>query len=682
MTWQAGSVSEDPGPGLLGSRVRQARARAFVGREPEMAVLEAALRGDDGAASVVFVHGPGGIGKTMLLRRVAERAGRYGRTVVEVDGRMAGRSSQMLEAAARPATTAHRALLIIDTFEQCQWLETWLRDRFLAGLPADAVVVVAGREPPDPQWVIDPGWAEVVTVLKLAPLAREPAAALLAATGLTVRQRDAVLRFAGGNPLVLSLAAAVAAPTGGDVTWTPSAEVLPTLLSKLVGDVPSPAHRRALTVAARAFTTDEDLLRAVLGDDDRTDPAALFTWLATLPYVESVGAGVRPHDAVREALTADLRWRNAAEDDEVRTRLRNRLLRRVREVAAPDALSAMAGLAYVDRDTPRIANVYLWDGRDRVESTPLLPADLPVALAMVRDREGAESAAIARHWYERQPAGFALYRAVDTGEPVGVTARLVLTAPRPEDLDADPVVAAAWRHCQRVEPLAEGQHVAIRRFTVEARESTRPGAVTDLASWQSLAAICRSTGLAYAFVVHRDTEFWRTWLGTTTDEIDETPSVGGHAYAVFVNDWRYLTFERYWEWVIDRDPAAGPEPAAPELDRAAFDDAVREALGLWRRRGGLAGSPLAATGLVTRPAEDVDTALRATVRSALEGMRADQRTLRGHDAVVATYLSASTTQQAAARRLGVPFSTYRRHLKSGIEELSERLWKAARHGGR
>lgn len=682
MTWQSGPVTKDLGPGLLGNRVRQARARAFVGREAEIAVLDAALRGEEGEASIVFVHGPGGIGKTMLLRRAAELAEHEGRTVVEVDGRVSGRSTEALEAAARPAATAHRPLLIIDTFEQCQWLETWLRDRVLAGLPADAVVVMAGREPPDPQWVIDPGWAAVVTVLKLAPLAREPAAALLAATGLTARQRDDVLRFAGGNPLVLSLAAAVAAPTGGNVTWAPSAEVLPTLLSKLVGDVPSPMHRRALTVAARAFTTDEDLLRAVLGDDDRADPAALFTWLATLPYVESVEAGVRPHDAVREALTADLRWRNPAEDDEVRTRLRNRLLRRVRDVPSPDALSAMAGLAYVDRDTPRIAHVYLWDGRDRVESTPLPPEDLPAALAMVRDREGEESATIARHWFERQPEGFALYRAVDTGEPVGVTARLVLTAPRHEDLDADPVVAAAWRYCQRVEPLAEGQHVAIRRFTVAAREDLQHGAVTDLASWQSLATICRSSDLAYAFVVHRDTEFWRTWLGTTTDEIDETPVVGGRAYAVFVNDWRYLTFERYWESVVDHDPAAAPEPAALELGRVAFDDAVREALRLWRRRGGLAGSPLARTGLVSPSAEDVDTVLRAVVRRTLEGMRTDRRAARGHDAVVATYLGASTTQQAAAHRLGVPFSTYRRHLKSGIEELTDRLWKAARHGAR
>jgi DNA-directed RNA polymerase specialized sigma24 family protein len=52
--------------------------------------------------------------------------------------------------------------------------------------------------------------------------------------------------------------------------------------------------------------------------------------------------------------------------------------------------------------------------------------------------------------------------------------------------------------------------------------------------------------------------------------------------------------------------------------------------------------------------------------------------VRGHDAVVATYLTGTPTQQAAARRLGLPFSTYRRHLKEGLQELSDRLWQVYR----
>ncbi|MGV9356485.1 AAA family ATPase [Streptomyces misionensis] len=60
----------------------------FTGRTAELAVFRAALAGDEGAPAVLFVHGPGGIGKSMLLRRFAAEARAAGRQVLEIDGRI------------------------------------------------------------------------------------------------------------------------------------------------------------------------------------------------------------------------------------------------------------------------------------------------------------------------------------------------------------------------------------------------------------------------------------------------------------------------------------------------------------------------------------------------------------------------------------------------------------------
>lgn len=671
------SVSDGTGR-FLGQRVRRARARAFVGRERELALAASVLRGEVDA-SVLLVHGPGGIGKTMLLRQVADRGEQLGRPVVEVDGGTAGRSTSEFEAAAQPAADQARPVLLVDGFEQCRGLETWLRDRFLPRLPADAVVVIAGREPPDLEWSVDPGWSRVVRVIALEPLDRSSSAAVLTSGGLAPHHQETVLRFAAGNPLVLSLAAAVGPPPADgtvrdDATWRPSVEVLRTLVSRLVGEVPSPAHRQALDVTARAFRTDEGLLRAVLPD---RDSPALFSWLSGLPFVETVGGGLHPHGAVRATLLADLTQREDTENDVVLSALTDELLRRVRDAAEPAALSAMADLAYVHRQSPAVSHLYAVDRRGRVEPERLEQDDVTWAIALARDVEGEESAAIVRYWCHRQPEAFALYRSVDNGEPVGFAARLVLSARRQEDVDADPVVAAAWRHCGRVEPVREGQHIAVRRFTVDGEDHRFPSAMTNLVSWQSLAAIARSSGLAYAFVVHPDPELWRTWMGATTDEVEDPPTVGGRRHAIFVNDWRYLTFAQYWEQAIGRPPVGGPAPVGPPLSRDDFDEAVRQALPLWIYSGGLTASPLGATSLAVASSGDVDAALRAAIREALDGMPSDQRGRRGHDAVVATYLRGSTTQQAAARRLGVPFSSYRRHLKQGVGDLCHRLWVAA-----
>jgi hypothetical protein len=40
-----------------------------------------------------------------------------------------------------------------------------------------------------------------------------------------------------------------------------------------------------------------------------------------------------------------------------------------------------------------------------------------------------------------------------------------------------------------------------------------------------------------------------------------------------------------------------------------------------------------------------------------------------------TYLQPAPTQEQAAELLDVPFSTYRRHLKMGVERVAELLWQ-------
>ncbi|WP_127938550.1 hypothetical protein [Nonomuraea polychroma] len=40
-----------------------------------------------------------------------------------------------------------------------------------------------------------------------------------------------------------------------------------------------------------------------------------------------------------------------------------------------------------------------------------------------------------------------------------------------------------------------------------------------------------------------------------------------------------------------------------------------------------------------------------------------------HRAVAAAYLRGMSTQESAAARLGLPFTTYRRHLAGGVERI-------------
>ncbi|GLY50489.1 ATP-binding protein [Lentzea sp. NBRC 102530] len=278
---------------LINTSLRDAR---LVGRDADVAVLDRVLAG---AARVAYLHGPGGIGKSALLRHVARQARLSGREVVQVDGRL-NDDRRGLEEAAALACVKPDVVLLVDAAERCGQLEPWLRESFLPRLADGAVAVLASRAAPDPEWTLDPGWAPLFTALPVRPLDAGASASLLAARGLAPHRRDAVLAFAGGNPLVLSLAASAAG-------WEPTGDVLTTLVDRLVGEVPGAAHRRALDVLAQAAATRESSLREVLGDDEAT---TVFAWLRRQPFVEATADGLVPHDAVRAVLDADLRWRD------------------------------------------------------------------------------------------------------------------------------------------------------------------------------------------------------------------------------------------------------------------------------------------------------------------------------------------------------------------------------------
>jgi adenylate cyclase len=112
------------------------------------------------------------------------------------------------------------------------------------------------------------------------------------------------------------------------------------------------------------------------------------------------------------------------------------------------------------------------------------------------------------------------------------------------------------------------------------------------------------------------------------------------------------------------------------LTRADFDIAVKDALRHYTRADLLLGSPLLETriagGQETRPASVAN--LQQLLAETAETIFANQRDQKLHRVLDLTYFRPAPKQEAAAERLGFPFSTYRRHLTAGVERITEWLW--------
>jgi ABC-type branched-subunit amino acid transport system ATPase component len=74
-------------PKRLADRLREVRQSRFVGRDAEQIVFQTTLTAQALPVSVLYIFGPGGVGKTTLLNRFVDLCDQAGIPFVRLDGR-------------------------------------------------------------------------------------------------------------------------------------------------------------------------------------------------------------------------------------------------------------------------------------------------------------------------------------------------------------------------------------------------------------------------------------------------------------------------------------------------------------------------------------------------------------------------------------------------------------------
>lgn len=136
----------------LQHRLDAARHEQFVGRADHLSRFREVLLAPELPVHVVYVCGPGGIGKTALLREFAEVARSAGVPALVVDGRDIEPAPEAFRSAVERGFQGAegRRALVVDTYEALRALDGWLRRTLLPEADADLLIVLAERNPPDP----------------------------------------------------------------------------------------------------------------------------------------------------------------------------------------------------------------------------------------------------------------------------------------------------------------------------------------------------------------------------------------------------------------------------------------------------------------------------------------------------------------------------------------------------
>jgi hypothetical protein len=693
-------------PTKLADRLSAARRSRFVGRDAERGLFESALAETELPFNLIYIFGPGGVGKTALLaefRRLAEAASV---TVAALDGRDLEPSPDAFSASLSlalnlpptqplPEALANgRYVLFIDTYELVAPLDNWLRDSFLPSLPENVLAVIAGRNPPSTPWRTDPGWQRYLRTVPLRNLAPDESRAFMLGRNIPEDQHEAVLQFTHGYPLALSLVADEFAQRPQsqrtfEPDWAP--DVIKALLERFVQKVPSPAHRAALEACALVRLITEPLLAVMLGTPDANE---LFNWLRDLSFVESGPQGVFPHDLAREALAADLRWRNPDWYNELHKRARAYYAAHIQETTGLAQQRTMFDYIFLHRDSPVVRPFVDWQTSGGVITDSLRESDAEAIKAMVTQHEGEASTQVVAYWLKKQPQGMLVFRDSEK-QPAGFMSMINLSLIDASDREADPAAQTVRAYLDRHAPLRPGEVATLFRYWMGRDSYQAVSQVQSLVFINAVLHYLTTPGLVFTFFPCAEPDFWIPMFAyadlTRLPDADYT--VGSCSFGVYGHNWRAVPPTQWLAILAERETGRGTETPKPTLVESVvvlsepeFAAAVRDALRDYTHVEALSDNPLVQSRLVLEAGNgnsnrtERAAALQGLIRMAGEQLKASPRELKFYRALQGTYLQPAETQERAAELLDLPFSTYRRHLKTSIDRVVEILWNRELQG--
>jgi hypothetical protein len=665
----------------LGDRMREARRQALVGREEEQKRFRELL--DSGEPAIVWLHAPGGTGKSTLVREWMEVAADAGVATALVDlhttpatpggiqEALAASVGIQAEALAARLMEAGRFALFFDTWERGITCDGWMREALMPSLPETAVVMIASREPPTPAWTADPGLRSLLREMPLPNLSADAAKALLAQHGVAEEQHEQLIAVTHGHPLALTLVAQIAEQSPDQaIKIEEEPELLGALMDRFVRRVPSDDHRETLRICARARFTTETILRALL---PHADASALFDWLRSLPFITESPFGLRPHALARDVIDGDYRWRDPEAYAELHWALSRALLDLVRNSEGPAQLRLFHDLLYLGRIDPLLHDFYEFEELGSGWGDRAHPEDREALIALATECSGEKTAKILDYWLTRQRQAFLVVRS-PLGVPTATACHLLLSTITDEDRAADPAMPIIAEQIEEMGGLAPGELALVTRLYVWKRGDA-PALKLRNNTPQLLCLTVPKIVVVVSMVPMP--QFWLPlYRRAGFTRVPQREKRVGEGLGFFIQDWRRTPIDRWAEEEVTRqllgataEELSDPE-TTPRLTRQQVEDATRAALKNFTRPAALAENPL----LEFTDSGD-PTELTALLDDALATLTSHPKDQKLHRALTLTYFKPAPTQEIAAERLSLPFSTYRRHLTKGVERVVEWMWQ-------
>lgn len=681
---------------LLADILKEKRQQLFTGREKELALFKSIISKKQLNTFLLYMYGPGGQGKSTLLKAFIETCKDQDVKHLLLDARELNASPTEFIAILQTnlnikedITTAlsgsDHFVLFIDTYELIRPIDDWLRQEFLPTLPDNVLTVLSGRNAPSKNWTMDAGWQELMEQIQIRNFSRSESKGYLKKRNVKDSEVDNILNFTHGHPLALSVVADTY-QQDPDKHFNPneSPDIVRALLENFVQKVPSPAHRTALEICAIVHTATESLLKQVMEVEDASE---LFLWLRELSFIESNWMGIYPHDLARESVCAYLRWRNPDWNKNLHLRIRKYFIDRIDKAVPEEQRSLLYQLSYLHRHHATVRNFLEWQEGTFHWIDRMKPSDIPLMETMVLEHEGNESAKAFSFWVNH-PASFVwVYRNAEI-ECSGFILRININELQPGTVVADPVMNNILKYGADHFNLRKGEVCTVFRFWMAADTYQNVSRLQSSAFLTIVQYYLSTPSLAVHLLGCVNPKFWEAILNYAdlyhVSELDFQTEK--NPYGFFMHDWRKVPPAAWLDILGQRE--IGEEVGTSEkmhlqvmvLSEDDFAVSVYEALKDFHDEKKLRNNPLLRSRFIIEKAEtitDIDillASLRDCLIDATDKVKESPKDEKLHRILFRTFFNPVGSQEQAADFLNIPFSTYRRYLRKAVNKVSNQLW--------
>lgn len=676
--------------------LQQQRKMNFVGRNREISFFNALLTEEQLAVHLVFIHGPGGQGKTTLLRQYTDICKTGQIPLIYLDCRYIEPQPESFKSAFNAAATfagakdpvaaiearSGKVVLFLDTYEKLKPLDDWLRMDFLPELPGNLITVIAGRAAISTSWKTDPGWQGITKVIPLKELSEAESMQLLNRRKIPDAQARGIVDYTRGNALALSIVADMFDQRReGHFNPMQSPDIMKALLEQFVQEVPSPAHKAALELSALVYVTTEKIIEEVLGPQLAHE---LFNWLTSLSVIEKGPSGIFLHDIVRDAIASELHWRNPEWYRHLHVRTQQFFTTRVLKSSGERQRMIIFNLIYLHRMNPAIKHFFefqesgsSWQDKPREDDQAHL-------LAMVRKYEGHAAATVISKWFGHEAADTWVFRDAEK-TPAGFVLKINLE--KISGKTHDEAVNALLPYKKQMNTEA-GQLFTVFRSWM-GRDNYQNVSGVQSAIFLGIVQWYFTPGLAVSMLHCCNPDFWKEIL--TYADLEQVKELdyeeNGQTWGWYMHDWRKRPPVAWLELMGRKEINEADAEILPDATATAvtiteqdFTDAVHDALKQLKNPKKMIGNPLLAMPFIRNEPDNNtgETGLALTLAQklgrAIAMLENSPKEENLHRVLYRTFVNPVGSQEQTADFLYMSFSTYRRQVKKGVERVADILW--------